>query len=187
MLGIDAAFDGVARERDVLLAIAERRAGGDADLLAHDVDAADHLRDRMLDLEPRVHLDEKELAVLIEEFERAGALVAELRASRSTAMRADAARARAALSAGDGVSSSSFWCLRCSEQSRSPRWMTPPCAVAEDLHLDMARPVEIALEIDRAVAEEGLRFGLRRSERAPRSSPRRAPRACRARRRPPPP
>src|SRR4029077_6003061 len=34
-------------------------------------------------------------------------------------------------------------------------------SVAEELHLDMARPVEIALEIDGVVAERGLRLGLR--------------------------
>ena len=47
------------------LPITERRAGGDAQLLADDVDAADHFADRVLDLQARVHLDKKELAVLI--------------------------------------------------------------------------------------------------------------------------
>ena len=48
----------------------------DADLLAHQVDAADHLGHRMLDLEPGVHLDEVEFAVLVEELDRAGAAIA---------------------------------------------------------------------------------------------------------------
>ena len=65
VLGIDAALDRVAAQADVRLAIAERRAGGDAQLLADDVDAADHLADRVLDLQAGVHLDKKELAVLI--------------------------------------------------------------------------------------------------------------------------
>ena len=56
----------------------ERRAGGDAELLDHDVDAGDRLRHRMLDLQPRVHLDEVELAVLVEELDRAGAGIAEI-------------------------------------------------------------------------------------------------------------
>ena len=43
-------------------------------------------------------------------------------------------------------------------------------AVAEDLHLDMPRPVEIALEIDRIVAERGLRLGLRQRQQLRRSS-----------------
>ena len=44
----------------------------------HEVDAGDHLGDRVLDLEPRVHLDEVELAVLVEELDRADAAIAEL-------------------------------------------------------------------------------------------------------------
>ena len=36
----------------------------------------------------------------------------------------------AAVSSGDGASSMIFWCRRCSEHSRSPRWITPPCASA---------------------------------------------------------
>ena len=82
VLGVDPALDGVAGEADVGLPVAERRAGGDADLLAHQVDAADHLGDRVLDLQPRVHLDERELAVLIQELQRAGVAVAEARQRR---------------------------------------------------------------------------------------------------------
>ena len=51
-------------------------AAGDADLLAHEVDAGDHLGHRMLDLEPGVHLDEVEFAILVEELDRAGAAIA---------------------------------------------------------------------------------------------------------------
>ena len=53
-------------------------AGGDADLLEHEVDAGDGLGHRMLDLQARVHLDEVELAVLVEELDRAGAAVLDL-------------------------------------------------------------------------------------------------------------
>jgi hypothetical protein len=76
VLGVDPALDGVAVDHDVLLRKRQRRAGGDADLLAHQVDAGDHLGDRMLDLQARVHLDEVELAVLVQELDRAGAAVA---------------------------------------------------------------------------------------------------------------
>ena len=73
----------------------------------------------MLDLQPRVHLDEEEPAVLVEKLERSGAGVAEL-AHGVGGDAAEPARSRA-LSAGDGVSSRIFWCLRWSEQSRSPK------------------------------------------------------------------
>ena len=44
----------------------------------HEVDAGDHLGHRMLDLEAGVHLDEVELAVLVEELDRAGAAIADV-------------------------------------------------------------------------------------------------------------
>ena len=78
VLGVDAALDGVAGEGDVLLLERERRAGGDADLLEHEVDAGDRLGHRMLDLQAGVHLDEIELAVLEEELDGAGAAVLDL-------------------------------------------------------------------------------------------------------------
>ena len=72
----------MAGKADVLLRVAEPAAAGDADLLAHQVDAAHHLGDRVLDLQAGVHLDEGELAVLVEELERAGVAVAEAREGR---------------------------------------------------------------------------------------------------------
>ena len=52
----------------------ERLAGGDPQLVLDEVAAGDELGDRMLDLEPRVHLEEGELAAVVEqELARAGA------------------------------------------------------------------------------------------------------------------
>ena len=107
ILGGDAALDRVAGEADVALPVAKRRAGGDADLLAHEVDAADHLGDRMLYLQPRVHLDEGELAVLVQELRACRRC--DSRALRSAAVAVAPSLSRApALSAGDPASSSSF-------------------------------------------------------------------------------
>ena len=56
----------------------QRQARRDPDLLLDDVDAGRELRDRMLDLEARVHLEEVESAALIdEELDRAGVRVAD--------------------------------------------------------------------------------------------------------------
>ena len=44
-------------------------------LLDHEVDPGDHLGNRMLNLKPRVHFDEKELPILIKEFNGAGVAV----------------------------------------------------------------------------------------------------------------
>jgi hypothetical protein len=52
----------------------------------HDVDAGDQLGHRMLDLDAGVHLDEVELAVLVEELEGAGAAIADLAAGLGAAL-----------------------------------------------------------------------------------------------------
>ena len=75
---------------------AQLLAGGDADLLLHEVDAGDHLGHRVLDLDARVHLDEVELAVLVQELERAGAAVADLAAGVGAALADPVAQLRAA-------------------------------------------------------------------------------------------
>src|SRR5271165_3618022 len=81
MLGVDAAFDGGAKESNVLLRDGKRRAGRDLDLLVDEVNSGDHLGDRMLDLDAGVHLDEVELSVFIQELDRPDADVAQLRHS----------------------------------------------------------------------------------------------------------
>ena len=71
-------LDGVAGELDVLLLEPERLAAGDAQLQLDQIEPGDRLGDGMLDLQPRVHFHEIELAVWVEqEFQRAGALIAE--------------------------------------------------------------------------------------------------------------
>jgi hypothetical protein len=57
----------VAGEHDRVLPVAQRLAGGDADLFAYQVDAGDQLRYRMLDLDARVHLDEVVTALRVDE------------------------------------------------------------------------------------------------------------------------
>ena len=86
VLGVDAALDRVPALHDVALAVAQLQARGHADLLLHDVDAGDHLGHRVLDLHARVHLDEVELVVLVEELEGAGAAVADLAAGVRAAL-----------------------------------------------------------------------------------------------------
>src|SRR3990172_11545696 len=78
VLGVDSAFDGVAVELNLLLGEAERCAGSDANLLDDEIDAGHHFGHRMLDLEPRVHFDEKEFAILVQELDRADAAILKL-------------------------------------------------------------------------------------------------------------
>ena len=71
-------LDGVAGELYLLLLQPERLAARDAQLQFDQIEPGDRLGDGMLDLQPRIHLHEIEFAVAIEqEFERAGALVAD--------------------------------------------------------------------------------------------------------------
>ncbi len=186
VLGVDPAFDGMAGEADLGLAIAERGAVGDAQLLAHDVDAADHLADRMLDLKPRVHLDEKEFAVLVEKFEGAGAAIAERRASHRR-------RARRSGSRSVGVERRrrrflEHLLMRALQRAVALAEMNDAAlAVAEDLDLDMPRPVEIMFEIDLAAPEKRHPPRAARSAAYGRVRRGRGRPSCRGRRRPPPP
>ena len=61
---------------DVVLGEVERLAGGDAQLPLDEVESGHELGDRVLDLEAGVHLQEEELAVLVEELDGAGVHVA---------------------------------------------------------------------------------------------------------------
>ena len=135
------------------------RAGGDADLFEDQVDVGDHLGHRMLDLDARVHLDEVELAVLVEELDGADAEIVELAHGLGDGL-ADLV-ARGGIERRRGASSSTFWWRRCSEQSRSPRWMALPLP-SPSTWISMWRGFcEIFLDIDRVVAERGLGFGAR--------------------------
>src|SRR6185436_6459709 len=66
ILGVDAALDGVAAGREGALRIdREPLALRNSQLPVHEIDAGDNLRDRMLDLKARVHLQEVEVLRLI--------------------------------------------------------------------------------------------------------------------------
>src|ERR1700687_3942867 len=52
------AFDRMAGERDFRLTVSKRGPGGDSNLFLHKIDSADHLGDRMFNLQPRIHFNE---------------------------------------------------------------------------------------------------------------------------------
>ena len=140
-----------------------------ADLLAHQIEPGDALRDRMLDLEARVHLEEVEASPR----RPAGTRPSPRRRSRSRARRdrrgahLGAQRRRRAPGeapprspSGGGAGSSTR--ARTGARSVAVR-------VAEDLDLDVARPLDVALEEQRVVAERGQRLARGRA-RSPRRS-----------------
>src|SRR6187399_914787 len=114
----------MAGELDVLLHVFELFARGDHQLRLHEIDARDQFGHRVFDLDARVHLDEVELVVLVQELECAGAAIAHGLAGLDHAC----AHALTLLigDAGCGSSSTTFWWRLCMEQSRSPRWITLP-------------------------------------------------------------
>ncbi len=75
LLGVDAELQGEAAILDVFLLDRERQTGGDADLLADDVDAGDFLGDGVLHLHAGVHFHEVHLTLGEQELHGAGVLV----------------------------------------------------------------------------------------------------------------
>ena len=73
ILGVDPYLDHMAASRWQHFD-AQRLAGGDANLLLHEIDAVEHLRDGVLYLNARVHLHEVVRSILVEQhLDRAGA------------------------------------------------------------------------------------------------------------------
>ena len=100
---------------------------GDAELLAHEVDAAGLLGDRVLHLQAGVDLEEADDAVGADQvLDRARAVVVRPRGRSPWPRRGCVARCSSVRN-GAGASSTSFWLRRCSEQSRVPTTMTLPC------------------------------------------------------------
>jgi hypothetical protein len=163
--------------------LADRREGSRrsaTELQLDQVDAVHELGDRVLDLEPGVHLQEPErlVAGVDEELDGAGADVVDRAGGRCAAVvqSRSASRARP----GAGASSTTFWWRA---GASSPARRAPDVrAVADDLHLDVAAALDVRLDEHRAVAERGLGLG-RGLDLAGRSASV-ARSACRARRRP---
>ena len=108
VLGVDPDLDGVAVEADAALLDAERLPGRDPQLIGDEVSARHRLGDRVvLDLEPGVHLEEKEFVVIgHQEFDRASPDVTRSTGHWSAA--SPSAARRGALTAGAGDSSRIF-------------------------------------------------------------------------------
>ena len=136
----------------------QRLARGHPDLPLDEVDAGDHLGHRVLDLQAGVHLEEEELAVLVDELDRAGVVVADRlgRLHGGGAHRVlDAVGQRGRRRLLDQLLVAP---LRRAVAGRHPHDVA--LLVADDLHLDVAGPGEVALDVDLVTAEEVLRLAL---------------------------
>ena len=133
-------------------------AGGDANLLLHDVDAGDHFGDRVLDLHAGVHFDEVELVVFVQKLERARTAIADLAAGLGTTL--------ADLVAQLGVEMRG----RCFFDDLLVAALHGAIALAQihgiavlvgqHLDLDMARVLQKLLHVHHGIVEGSLRFGL---------------------------
>ena len=163
VLGRDPALHRVAVQRDVVLrcdagCLHQRLALGDQDLRPDDVDAGDFLGHGMLDLNAGVHLDEEELARVHvhQELDRPRAFVGDVLADLLAKV-ADVLALHLRQVRGRGP----LHDLLVAPLDRAVALVEVvdvAVAVAQDLHLDMARAGDELLEIAFAVAERGLRL-----------------------------
>ena len=160
VLGGDAALQRSAVEFDEVLGevdIFQRSASSDVHLVLHDVDAGDFLRDRVLDLHTRVHLDEDVVAGLVhEELDGAGALVVDFLAEIHRVL-ADAL----ALLFGDVLGRGDLHDLLVAALHGAVALEEVDhvaVRVGHDLHLDVLRVDHRALDVDVRVAERGFRL-----------------------------
>ena len=171
----------MAADLHVALHVREALAAGDEQLRLHEIDAGDELRDRMLHLDARVHLDEVELAVLVEELQRAGAAIADRAAGLDAAIAHDPALARGDARRrrllDDLLVAALHGAVALAEMDHVA------LAIGEHLELDVPRPFEKLLHVDLIVAECRARLGLRDADRHSTATPRCARHACRGRRR----
>ena len=152
-------------------------AARDADLLADQIEAGRQLGDRMLDLEPRVDLEEVEAAVGVprmegtrrcrdpgdDELDRARADVADRAAERDRSL---AHRGAARLVERDRRRLLDDLLVAALDRALALVQVHDVAVrVAEDLDLDVTRPLDVALEQDRVVAERALRLALRTLDR----------------------
>ena len=156
VLGVDPHLDGVAVAPDVVLAEAERLTRRHPQLPLDQIEPGHQLGDRVLDLESGVHLEEEELAVLVEELDRPGVDVAaglghlDRGLAHGPADLVGEVRGRALLHQ-----------LLVASLGRAVPLAQPQrgaVGVGDDLHLDVARPGQVPLDVALVPAEVGQRL-----------------------------
>ena len=145
----------MAAHGDLVLREGERLAGGDPDLLLDEVDARDHLGHGMLDLDPRIDLDEVEVMVGVDqELAGAGIDIAGLAGQPDGGLAQrmpDLERERRG-----GRFLDELLVAALERAVPVPAVDDVPVLVGQDLDLDMARSVDELLDVDAGVLEGGL-------------------------------
>ena len=143
---VDPALDGMSRYDQIVLGERHRFTRSNTDLLLNQVNAEDFLGNRMFDLKPGVHLDEIKLAIFIQKFDGSGTDIVHVANGFGT----DTADP----GPGFGVNHRRrrFFenLLVATLQGTIPfaQMHTVALAIAEHLHLDVARASEVFFYID---------------------------------------
>ena len=156
---------------------AKRLAARDPQLIADQVATGDELRHWMLDLEPRVHLQEEELAGIGQQhLHRPGIDVAHRRRDRHRRV----AHPRAQLGRDRGRRSLLHDLLVSSLRRAVALAEMHPGAVRieQDLELDVSRALQVALQDQPIVGEGPMRLTPSGAQRLGELRRRRSPRAC---------
>ncbi len=160
MLGVDAALDGVAPRRHVAFRDRQLLPRGYAELLLDDVDPGHRFRDRVLDLQPGVHLDEVERAALVaQELEGPRVPIADRPSGACDLRRQLPARCLV-----DGHRRGLLQELLVSPLDRALPLSEAehrPAPVDEHLKLDVARRGQVPFQIEPRIPERRLRLALR--------------------------
>ena len=154
---------GRALELHVLLLEGELLAGRDLQHLLDEIEPGDELGHRMLHLEPRVHLEEIEIAVLVDdELDRAGGVVTD-RLGQSDGLRSHR-RARLGVEERARRLLDHLLIAALDRAFALIEMNDVAVLVAEHLDLDMPRLLDIFLDEHAVVAEARLGLRLRRDE-----------------------
>eukprot|EP01022_Parablepharisma_sp_SALTPOND_P017912 TRINITY_DN290_c1_g3_i4.p2 TRINITY_DN290_c1_g3~~TRINITY_DN290_c1_g3_i4.p2 ORF type:complete len:1276 (+),score=518.94 TRINITY_DN290_c1_g3_i4:24104-27931(+) len=162
ILRIDARLDGVAVEAQGILLQRQGLAGGDAQLPLHQVQAGDHLGDRMLDLQARIHFHEIETAILAvtlavtvvgDEFHRARTLIADR--ARGGHRRFAHGGAALGAQAGGGGFFQHFLVTTLHRAIAFEQVDVMAVGIGEDLDLDMARAGQVFFHQHAVVTKAG--------------------------------
>ena len=160
VLGVDARFDRRARAADLALLERQRLASGDPELPFDQVEAGHCFGHRMLDLKPRVHLEEVEVAGpqssrrVDDEFDRARADIA--RGQRRIGRGPGHCGARLLGQSGRRTFLDHLLMAALGRAVALVEVDASAVAVSEHLHFDMAGRGDIFLDHDPPVAERGL-------------------------------
>ena len=157
ILGVEADLDRVAVEVDVGLREPQRFAGGDAELVGDQVTARRELGDRVLDLEPRVHLEERERAPVVQqELAGPGAHVAD--GARQREGRVAHRSAQRGVDRGGGRLLEHLLVTPLDRAVALAEVDAVALGVEQDLDLDVPGAFEEPLEDEPVVVEGGLRL-----------------------------